>query len=72
MNTQKRIAEFLEKHGRFVFTERQMNLTILGTTPSPDGGTDYAVRTLVNANGKNEIFNSHVRIYASEHMRLIR
>jgi hypothetical protein len=73
IDVQRRIADFLVKHKRFAFTEGHLRLHILGTTKHHDGGTDYAVRTAIqDAYGKQQIFNSHIRIYPTGHLRLIR
>jgi len=71
---QERIAEFLVKSGRHVQSVRgHSRLMFLGTTSNIDGSTDYQVRTFIRGEGnKEEIFNSHVRVYATEHIRLVR
>lgn len=70
---QQRIADLLVKHKRFVFTEGHLRLHIIGTTPHHDGSTDYSVRTAVRDEyGREQIFNSHIRLYPTDHLRLIR
>jgi hypothetical protein len=70
---QQRIADLLVKHNRFVYTEGHLRLHILGTTQHHDGSTDYMVRTAIReANGRETVYSSHVRMYPTDHLRLIR
>ncbi len=70
---QQRIADLLVKHKRFVFTEGHLRLHVIASTPHHDGGTDYAVRTAVrDEKGRELVFTSHVRMYPTQHLRLIR
>lgn len=72
-DVEERIATFLAKHGRLVRSMGASRLVFLGTTHNIDGSTDYTVRTSIRLEGnKEEVFNSHVRVYATEHMRLVR
>jgi hypothetical protein len=72
--TQEIIAHFLVSHRRVELRNGHPQLHFLGMSRNLiDGSVDYAVRSRVHGiDGKMHKFDSHVRIYASGHLKLIR
>lgn len=71
---QEIIANFLVSHKRVELRNGHPQLHFLGMSPNHiDGSVDYAVRSRMHGiDGKMHKFDSHVRIYASGHLKLIR
>jgi hypothetical protein len=71
---QERIAHFLVTHERVELRAGHPLMHFLGMTHNHvDGSVDYSVRSHVKGiDGKNHRFDSHIRIYASGHLKLIR
>lgn len=72
--TQERITNLLISHQRVELHNGHSQMHFIGMTHNHiDGSIDYAVRSRVHGrDGKMERFDSHVRIYASGHLKLIR
>jgi hypothetical protein len=72
--TQDIIANFLVSHRRVELRNGHPQLHFMGMSANHmDGSVDYAVRSRVHGlDGKMHKFDSHVRIYASGHLKLIR
>ncbi|MGD0969561.1 MAG: hypothetical protein ABR949_14900 [Candidatus Aquilonibacter sp.] len=71
---QERIVHFLVTHQRVELRAGHPLMHFLGMTHNHvDGSVDYSVRSHVKGiDGKNHRFDSHIRIYASGHLKLIR
>ncbi len=71
--TEARIAQFLEAHGRLVVPAgRRPVMLMLGSCRQDDGSVDYSIRTRIRRqDGKEHRYDSHVRI-TNERLRLIR
>ncbi|MGB6984467.1 MAG: hypothetical protein WBD74_00680 [Candidatus Aquilonibacter sp.] len=71
---QERIAHFLVTHRRVELRNGHPLMHFLGTSHNEiDGSVDYAVRSHVKGiDGKNQRFDSQIRIYATGHLKLIR
>ncbi len=71
---QERIAHFLVTHQRVELRAGHPLMHFLGVSHNHhDGSVDYAVRShMPGIDGKTHRFDSHVRIYASGHLKLIR
>ena len=71
---QEQIADFLVSHQRVELRAGHPLMHFLGMSPNHhDGSVDYAVRSHVHGiDGKTHRYDSHVRIYASGHLKLIR
>ena len=72
--TQEVIAQFLVSHRRVELRNGYPQLHFIGMSKNPyDGTIDYAVRSrILGIDGRMSRFDSHVRIYPSGHVRLIR
>ncbi len=71
---QEKIAQFLVNHARVELRNGHPLMHFLGMSRNQhDGSVDYAVRSHVRGiDGKSHRFDSHVRIYATGHLRLVR
>lgn len=70
---EERIADFLAEHGRLVKRRGRQLMHFTGTTHNHDGSTDFTVRSRIRyEDGSEKQFDSHVRLYATDHLRLIR
>ena len=68
-----RIAHFLQTHDRVEMRGGHPLMHFLGVTQNHlDGTVDYSVRSRIRRDGKEHRFDSHIRIYPSGHLRLIR
>jgi hypothetical protein len=71
---QERLANFLIEHGRLTKPRSgRAPLHFLGACNNFDGTKDFSIRTHVRyEDGSRKTFDSHVRWYESDHLRLIR
>jgi hypothetical protein len=71
---QERIVHFLVTHQRVELRNGHPLMHFLGMTHNHvDGSVDYSVRSHVKGiDGKHHRFDSHIRIYATGHLKLIR
>ena len=70
---QARIADFLRSHDRLESRNGHPLMHVIGTSHNHfDGSDDYAIRSRVRRDGKEHRYDSHVRVYPTGHLRLIR
>ena len=71
---QATIANFLVSHKRVELRHGHPQLHFIGMSHNHiDGSVDYAIRSRVHGiDGKMNRFDSHVRIYATGHLKLLR
>jgi hypothetical protein len=70
----ERLARFLVERGRLKLPRNgRPPMHILGTSKNYDGSKDYSIRTHVHyEDGSRRTFDSHIRWYESDHLRLLR
>jgi hypothetical protein len=70
----ERLADFLIERGRLLRPKHgHAALHIMGSCKNHDGSKDFSIRTRVRCDdGSQKTFDSHVRWYATDHLRLIR